>query len=99
MHKINEENPQHSEKKMFQHKKVRLGCFGECGSKIMTHLIETTNLETFKKYEIKREFDLVFGTGPKPFYQQLSFRSEQQFMKFTYLVAAHMINHAHQTMG
>ena len=68
----------------FQDRKIYFPCFGDCGSKVMTFLVNETNLKTFKteNLPIPRLMNTVVGKGTKIFYQKFTFNSKRDQEQF-----------------
>ena len=77
------------DEKSFQDGKVKLFCIGDCGSKMMTFLLNHTNLKILKDNQSPRENDIVYGRAREQFYEKLSFESEQKETEFCSLFAHH----------
>ena len=84
-----QEGNQQPTQKNFEDFRIKLWCFGDCGSKIMQFLANQTNLKHFKTNSKTPRFeDIVirrdYGRGKNEFYQKLKFiskESEDQFEK------------------
>ena len=86
--------------KSFQDGKVKLLCIGDCGSKMMTFLLNHTNLKILKDNQSPRLTDIIYGRAREQFYEKLSFESEQKENEFCSLFAHHAQEYATKsTMG
>ena len=88
-----------SNSNQFQDYKIRLYCFGDCGSKINKFLLDNTNLKVYEySLPTPRWQDVVFGNAPKHFYENLSFaqnpREHDAYEQFCTMFAKHMENKA-----
>ena len=87
-----------SNSNQFQDDKIKLSCFGDCGSTINKFLLDNTNLTIYRScHQTPRLVDVIYGRAPKYFYENLSFDSEENFVT---MFADHMQNQAEEiSMG
>ena len=71
----------------FQDLNFKLGCLGDCGSKLNQLLLEQTNLNYFKHCDkLPRNEDVVAGKASKKCYQKLKFKTMQDEKQFCTLL-------------
>ena len=62
----------------FQDFKLRLGCCGDCGSKIMSYFLNETNLKLLQTNPPPRFQDILFGKAPKKYFQKFRFDCQEK---------------------
>ena len=78
-----------SNSNQFQDDKIKLSCFGDCGSTINKFLLDNTNLTVYRScHQTPRVIDVYFGRAPKYFYENLSFGEHEE--NFLTMFADHM---------
>ena len=95
------QNQQSSQgKPTFQDTKIRLYCFGHCGSKMMNLFANDSNLSIFKSENLPRLIDVTEGRNiPKAFYEKLLFDSKETEEEFMKIFLDEIQETAHASMG
>ena len=88
----------------FQDERIKLACFGHCGSEINKLLVQETNLKYFERVKrMPRVVSIQQGLESKEFYQKLKFFEEnrkENEEKFINLLISFMKNQANRlSMG
>ena len=77
---------QQSTQNSFQDSRIKLGCFGHCGSELMKLLLDETNLKCYNDSKLPRLIEAMFGKAEKKFYEKLSFSSQETESQFLSLI-------------
>ena len=73
---------------LFQDERIKLTCFGHCGSKLMKFLVNETNLALYDNYKkLPRTHTLLLGSASKEFYEKLAFSSKEAEDKLFSLIS------------
>ena len=88
---------QNENSKSFKDFRIKLSCYGECGSMLATLFVNETNVKNLKNDKTPRFIDVYYGKAPKRYYQKLVFTSHEKKQEFCDLFINRMKNIAKRT--